>query len=276
VHPNSVERLRNTLTESSVLAVIPARFHSTRLPGKILAEIAGRPMIEHVFRRTSAATLIHAAVVATDDVRIAEAVAAFGGAAIMTSPDHASGTDRIAEVVRQLPCRLVVNVQGDEPLIAPDTIDAAVAPMLADPALEMSTLSRPLKDLHEFTSPHVVKVVTDLSGRALYFSRSPIPGHQLGPDEAFRSASSVSSAAHVGLYVYRRDVLLKLAALPPAPLETAESLEQLRALSHGIGIRVVPTRHASAGVDTPEDLERVRQSMTAPHPGAPYLASSRT
>lgn len=232
-------------------------------------------MIEHVYRRTSAATLIHAAVVATDDERIAAAVTAFGGAAILTRPDHASGTDRIAEVVGHLPCRLVVNVQGDEPLIDPETIDAAVAPMLADPALEMSTLCRPLKDLHEFTSPHVVKVVTDLRGRAMYFSRGPIPGHQLGPAEAFRSASA-SAAAHIGLYVYRRDVLLKLAALPRAPLETAESLEQLRALSNGIGIRVVPTRHAAAGVDTPEDLERVRQLMTAPNAGAPRLASSRT
>lgn len=259
MHPSSVERLRNTLTESSVLAVIPARFHATRLPGKILADIAGRTMIEHVYRRTAAASLVHAALVATDDERIARAVAAFGGAAIMTRPDHVSGTDRIAEVAGQLSCRLVVNVQGDEPLIEPDTIDAAIAPMLADPSLEMSTLCRPLAG-HELDTRSVVKVVTDLSGRALYFSRSPLAG----------------SAAHVGLYVYRRDVLLKLAALPPAPLETVESLEQLRALSHGIGIHVVPTTHTAAGVDTPADLERVRQLMTAPHKGAPYLASSRT
>lgn len=210
-------------------------------------------MIEHVYRRTTAATLVHAALVATDDERIAQAVEAFGGAAIMTRPDHVSGTDRIAEVVRQLPCRLVVNVQGDEPLIEPETIDAAVAPMLADATIEMSTLCRPLAD-RELETRSVVKVVTDLKGRALYFSRSPMAG----------------SAAHIGLYVYRRDVLLKLAALPPAPLETVESLEQLRALSNGIGIRVIPTRHASAGVDTPEDLERVRQ-LLAPHDGAPYV-----
>jgi len=210
-------------------------------------------MIEHVFRRTAAASLVHAALVATDDERIAQAVEAFGGAAIMTRPDHLSGTDRIAEVVGQLPCRLVVNVQGDEPLIEPDTIDAAVAPMLADPALEMSTLCRPLA-ARELDTRSVVKVVVDLKGRALYFSRSPMAG----------------SAAHIGLYVYRRDVLLKLAALPAAPLETVESLEQLRALSNGIGIRVVATTHASAGVDTPEDLERVRQ-LLAPHDGAPYV-----
>ena len=254
MHPNSVERLRNTLTESSVLAVIPARFHSTRLPGKILADIAGHPMIEHVFRRTTAARLVHAAVVATDDERIARAVESFGGAAIMTRADHVSGTDRIAEAVAQLPCRLVVNVQGDEPLIEPETIDAAIAPMLADAALEMSTLCRPLAGDHERDARSVVKVVTDLAGRALYFSRTPMPG----------------SAAHIGLYVYRRDVLLRLAALPPAPLETLESLEQLRALSHGIGIRVVPTAHGSAGVDTPADLERVRQ-LLAPHEGAPSV-----
>lgn len=241
-------------------------------------------MIEHVYRRTQAASLVHAAVVATDDERIARVVEAFGGAAIMTRADHISGTDRIAEVVAQLPCRLVVNVQGDEPLIEPETIDAAVAPMLADATLEMSTLSRPIVDLHEFTSPHVVKVTTDLLGNALYFSRGSIPGHQRGPEAAFQSASSASSAAlvsplsaaHIGLYVYRRDILLKLAALPPAPLETLESLEQLRALSHGIRIRVVPTTHASAGVDTPADLERVRQLLSASHSGTAYMASART
>jgi 3-deoxy-manno-octulosonate cytidylyltransferase (CMP-KDO synthetase) len=247
VHPNSVERLRFTLTESSVLAIIPARFHASRLPGKILADIAGKPMIEHVYRRASAARLVHATVVATDDERIARAVEAFGGAAIMTRTDHVSGTDRIAEVAAQLPCRLVVNVQGDEPMIEPDTIDAAVAPMLADATLEMSTISRPLAGGQELATRHVVKVVTDLEGQALYFSRSPLAG----------------SAAHIGLYVYRRDVLIKLAALPPAPLETIESLEQLRALQHGIGIRVVPTQHATAGVDTPDDLERVRQLLMA-------------
>ncbi len=210
-------------------------------------------MIEHVYRRAAAARLVHATIVATDDERIARAVESFGGAAIMTRPDHVSGTDRIAEVVAQLPCRLVVNVQGDEPLLDPDTIDAAVAPMLDNPALEMSTLCRPLAG-DELTSTSVVKVVTGLTGQALHFSRSPMPG----------------SAAHIGLYVYRRDVLLKLAALPPAPLETLESLEQLRALSHGIGICVVPTTHASAGVDTPADLERVRQFL-APHEGVPYV-----
>src|SRR5688500_5755511 len=255
VHPNSVERLPFTLTESSVLAVIPARFASTRLPGKILADIAGRPMIEHVFRRASAARLVHAVVVATDDDRIASAVRGFGGAAIMTRADHVSGTDRIAEVVAAHPCRAVVNLQGDEPLIEPETIDAAVAPILADSTVEMSTLSRPFADADEFRNPNVVKVVTDDRGRALYFSRAPIPFPR-------GAALPAPARAHVGLYVYRRETLLKLAGLPAAPLEIVESLEQLRALAHGVRIQVVETNHAAAGVDTPEDLERVRQMMT--------------
>ena len=268
MHPNSVERLPFTLTESSVLAVIPARFRSTRLPGKILADIAGKPMIEHVYRRAAAAARVHAVIVATDDERIAAAVRAFGGAALMTRADHISGTDRIAEAIGDLPCRAVVNVQGDEPLIEPDTIDAAIAPLLADPSLEMSTLSRPVQSLEEFNSPHVVKVVTNLSGDALYFSRAPIPASApstaLGssaPSAALGSSVPSAARAHVGLYVYRRDTLLKLAATPASPLELEESLEQLRALVHGIRIRVVETRHVAAGVDTPADLERVRQTM---------------
>jgi 3-deoxy-manno-octulosonate cytidylyltransferase (CMP-KDO synthetase) len=261
VHPNSVQRLPFTLTESSVLAVIPARFHSTRLPGKILADIAGKPMIEHVYRRAAAASRVHAVIVATDDERIAAAVRSFGGAALMTRADHVSGTDRIAEAIADLPCRAVVNVQGDEPLIEPETIDAAIAPLLADPSVEMSTLCRPFHSLEEFKSPHVVKVVTNLEGDALYFSRAPIPA--AGPAAPSTSVAGLPEAAraHVGLYVYRRDTLLKLAATPAVPLELEESLEQLRALAHGIKIRVVETRHIAAGVDTPEDLERVRQMM---------------
>jgi 3-deoxy-manno-octulosonate cytidylyltransferase (CMP-KDO synthetase) len=264
VHPNSVERLPFTLTESSVLAVIPARFHSTRLPGKILADLAGKPMIEHVYRRAAAASRVHAVLVATDDERIAAAVRGFGGAAIMTRPDHLSGTDRIAEVASHLPAGIIVNVQGDEPLIEPGTIDAAVAPLLDDPSVEMSTISRPFRDVSEFYSAHVVKVVTDHRGHALYFSRSPIPG-SVSPVP--RDEPPAASAAHVGLYVYRRDTLIKLASTPAAPLEREESLEQLRALANGISIRVVSTTHVAAGVDTPEDLERVRTMM---------LASSRT
>jgi 3-deoxy-manno-octulosonate cytidylyltransferase (CMP-KDO synthetase) len=260
VHPNSVERLASTLTESSVLAVIPARFHSTRLPGKILADIAGKPMIEHVYRRAAAASRVHAVIVATDDERIAGAVTGFGGAALMTRADHASGTDRIAETVAQFPAGIIVNVQGDEPLIEPDTINAAVEPLLADTTVEMSTLSRPFTSTEEFLGSNVVKVVTNSAGDALYFSRAPIPYSRAG-------GLPLAARAHVGLYVYRRETLLKLAAMPAAALERAESLEQLRALAHGIRIRVVETTHAAPGVDTAEDLERARQLM---------LASSRT
>ena len=258
VHPNSVERLPFTLTESSVLAVIPARFQSTRLPGKILADIAGRPMIEHVYRRAEAASRVHAVIVATDDERIAGAVRGFGGAAVMTSPDHVSGTDRIAEAISSLSCGIVVNVQGDEPLIEPKDIDAAIAPLLEDASIGMSTISRPFAGPGEFQSKSVVKVVTNDCGDALYFSRAPLEG----------------AAAHVGLYVYRREMLLKLASAPANRLELAESLEQLRALALGIRIRVVPTAHVHAGVDTPDDLERVRRAFARGVTAASAGASS--
>lgn len=258
MHANSVERLPFTLTESSVLAVIPARFQSTRLPGKILANIGGRPMIEHVFRRAAAARLVTAVVVATDDERIATAVRAFGGTAVLTRADHVSGMDRTAEVVAAHPCRAVVNLQGDEPLIEPDTIDAAVAPILEDDTLEISTACRPITDADEFRSPNVVKVVSDDRGLALYFSRAAIPFPRDNAAEV-----PALARAHMGLYVYRRDTLLKLAALPAAPLELVESLEQLRAMAHGIRIRVVETPHVTMAVDTPADLERVRSAIAA-------------
>ena len=280
MHPDLVQRLPVTLTESSVLAIIPARYQSSRFPGKPLADIAGRPMIEHVYRRAASATLVSAVVVATDDDRIAAAVNAFGGVAVMTRTDHTSGTDRVAEVVSALPCRLVVNVQGDEPLIEPAMIDEAIAPLLADASLDIGTLSRPFRDAAEFTSPHVVKVVTDQHRQALYFSRAAIPHSRDGSSltsDVLKSASSVSSAAqsassaapsvpsaaraHIGLYVYRRDILLRLASLPPSTLERLEALEQLRALEHGIRIHVTDTQFESIGVDTPADLNRVRQRL---------------
>lgn len=248
------------LTESSVVAIIPARYQSTRLPAKPLIDIAGRPMIEHVYRRAAEARTVTGVVVATDDDRILRAVQGFGGVAVMTAPDHPSGTDRLAEVARGLPCRLVVNVQGDEPLIDPAVIDAVVAPLLDDPSIEMGTASRPLRDAGEFHAPAVVKVVCGVDGRALYFSRAPIPfPRQAADGTPAGPAPPTLARAHVGLYVYRRDVLLRLAALPPAALERTESLEQLRALAHGIRIHVVETTHHAIGVDTPEDLARVRQ-----------------
>lgn len=244
------------LTESSVIAIIPARYQSTRLPGKALADIAGHPMIEHVYRRASEARLVAGVIVATDDERIARAVEAFGGTALMTRADHATGTDRLAEVAASLGCRLVVNVQGDEPLLDPAVIDAVVQPLLDDEGLEMATACRPLLSRDEYLSTAVVKVVRDSGGRALYFSRAPIP-HARDGGEPFPAMAR----AHLGLYAYRRDVLVRLAALPVAEIERCESLEQLRALAHGIGIHVVETRHHAIGVDTPEDLAHVRQRL---------------
>jgi len=242
------------LTESSVVAIIPARYQSTRLPAKALADIAGRPMIEHVYRRASDAQTVTAVIVATDDDRIVRAVEAFGGVAVMTRADHLTGTDRLAEVVSSLTCGIVVNVQGDEPLLDPAVIDAVARPLMETPSLELCTACRPLQSDDEFRNPNVVKVVCDLNRRALYFSRAPIPFPR-GAGEAALAAAR----AHVGLYAYRRDVLLRIANLPPAAIEGVESLEQLRALAHGIGVHVVETNHHSIGVDTPEDLARVRQ-----------------
>jgi 3-deoxy-manno-octulosonate cytidylyltransferase (CMP-KDO synthetase) len=239
----------------TAVAIIPARYDSTRLPGKALADIAGRPMIEHVYRRASAARTVTSVIVATDDERIAAVVRGFGGDVRMTSAAHQSGTDRLAEVAQGLGCDLIVNVQGDEPLIEPAMIDEAVEAFAGDPALEMSSLRRRLHPGgDEARNSNVTKVVVDRNGFALYFSRAPIP--------FVRAGSPVPPAwRHVGLYVYRRECLQRLAALPPTALEQAEALEQLRALEHGIRIKVVETSFDSIGVDTPQDLERVRAVM---------------
>jgi 3-deoxy-manno-octulosonate cytidylyltransferase (CMP-KDO synthetase) len=247
-----------------IVAIIPARFASTRLPGKPLSDIHGKPMIRHVYERVARAGGIGRVLVATDDERIAGAVRAFGGEAVMTSADHATGTDRLAEAARGLEADVVVNVQGDEPLIDPLWIEAALEPMRSDAGLPMATLSLPIRSLDEMLAPSVVKVVTNARGDALYFSRSPIPLVRQGASSDLRAAAAAAVARglarkHVGLYVYRREALLRLAELPHAPLEEAEGLEQLRALSNGVRIRVVPVEGGSAlAVDTPEDLARVR------------------
>ncbi len=240
----------------SAVAIIPARYHSTRLPGKALADIAGRPMIELVYRRAEAARLVSRVIVATDDRRIADAVERFGGHAVMTSSSHQSGTDRLAEVARSLDAAIIANVQGDEPLIEPAMIDEALAPFATDPALQMTTLRRRIDDPAELANPNVTKVVVDSEDFALYFSRAPIPYTREGqpPAQAWR---------HVGLYAYRRSALLRLAALPPTALERAEALEQLRALAHGIRIKAIETQYDTIGVDTEDDLARVRQLVTA-------------
>ncbi len=246
------------------VAIIPARYGSTRFPGKALADLGGKPMIQHVYERTLQATLVPRAIVATDDPRIADVVRQFGGEAIMTSTAHETGTDRLAEVARHLNARVVVNVQGDEPLIDPAMIDQAILPFLDNNDLKMGTLKTRIKCLHDFLSPNVVKVVTDTAGYALYFSRSPLPFFrdkwQDLKDEAFATGRMLCYK-HVGLYVYQRDFLLEYAALPQTFLEMSEKLEQLRALENGIRIRVVETEYESLGVDTPEDLNKARERM---------------
>jgi 3-deoxy-manno-octulosonate cytidylyltransferase (CMP-KDO synthetase) len=236
-----------------IVAIIPARYQATRLPGKPLALIAGQPMIAHVYARATEARLVDTVLVATDDPRIAEAVDAFGGTAVMTRADHPSGTDRLAEVAAHLSADLIVNLQGDEPMLDPASVDAAIAPLLADPSIPMGTLRTPLVS-DDTDNPNVVKVVINLAGDALYFSRSAIPYTRPGQTPA-------SAWRHLGLYVYRQETLLTLAQLAPTPLELSEGLEQLRALEHGIRLHTVAVPAASPSVDTPEDLARVRHLM---------------
>ena len=215
-------------------------------------------MIEHVYRRAADARGVGEVIVATDDQRIVEAVTAFGGSARMTRSDHRTGTDRLAEVAADLTCEVVVNVQGDLPLLDPRMIESAVAPLLADSTLQIATICTPILDDAEYRNPNVVKVVRNERGDALYFSRAPIPHHRnAGSPEA--GPHSNAALKHVGLYAYRRTFVPIFAALPPTPLEIAESLEQLRALEHGYRIHAVVTNVESVEVDTPEDLERVRR-----------------
>lgn len=247
-----------------ITAVIPARFASTRFPGKALADIMGKPMVQHVYERTAQAGLVSDVIVATDDERIAEVVRAFGGRVEMTSKDHETGTDRLAEVAARCDADIIVNVQGDEPLIEPAMIDEAVAPLATDAAIQMGTLKTRIKTLHDFLSPNVVKVVTDRDGFALYFSRSPLPNFRDKwndlKDEAFASGKLLCYK-HVGLYVYRRDFLLQYAKMAPTPLELAEKLEQLRVLENSSRIKVVETIHECIGVDIPTDLEKVLEVL---------------
>lgn len=207
-------------------------------------------MVEHVYRRASRAA-VDAVIVATDDQRIVDVVERFGGIAWLTRADHPTGTDRLAEIAAVLPCEVLINVQGDEPFIDPAAIDLLAGPLVDDARVEMTTLCRPLLPGEDVTSPHLVKVVCDRRGRALYFSRSPIPYG--------RTADGAAPAVHVGVYGYRRATLLTLASLPPTPLERRESLEQLRALEHGIPIRVLDSAYVSLSVDTPADLAHARR-----------------
>lgn len=248
-----------------ILGVIPARYASSRFPGKALARIDSRMMLEHVYERVSMSRYLTAVIVATDDERIGTAARRFGARVQMTRDDHESGTDRVAEVASAHPdVELVVNIQGDEPLIDPAAIDAAVLPLLEERAIQMGTLKKRIEDPREITDPNVVKVVTDRFENAIYFSRSTIPyPRDAGPYPRDGADFGITHYKHVGLYVYRRDFLLRYPALAVGPLERAERLEQLRALENGFRIRVVETDYESLGVDTPADLERVNSLIQA-------------
>ena len=237
----------------NVVGVIPARWASTRLPGKSLLPIAGKPLIQHVLERCREARRLDLLLVATDDQRIYDAVARLGTEAVMTRADHPSGTDRVAEAVRDREADVIINIQGDEPLIDPRLIDRLAEPMLGAADWDMATAAAPVAGVSDLRNPSVVKVVWDAGGRALYFSRAPIPfdratdgGHQ--PGLHWR---------HIGIYAYRRRFLAKLVQTPPCPLELAEKLEQLRALHIGARIAVLETDEAGCGVDTPADVPYV-------------------
>lgn len=235
------------------IGIIPVRFASIRFPGKPLADIYGKPMIQWVYEQAQKSKTLEQVIVATDDERIYEAVCGFGGCVLMTSNDHACGTSRVAEVAEGLSAEIIINIQGDEPLIEPDMIDQVVREMQADPDVYMATLKKRITNKNDVNNPHVVKVVTDKAGFALYFSRAGIPQKAEGrvnlPDPCWYK--------HIGLYGYRREFLLQIDKLPYSSLEIIESLEQLRILENGYKIKVIETEYDTIGVDTPEDLIKV-------------------
>jgi 3-deoxy-manno-octulosonate cytidylyltransferase (CMP-KDO synthetase) len=247
-------------TESRAVAIIPARWGSTRFPGKPLAQIKKKPMIQWVVEQAQKASRISEVIVATDDERILNAVIGFGGKAVMTSQDHATGSDRIAEVASRLKCDIVVNIQGDEPLIPPENIDQVIGCLDKNPVLNVATLMMAVRRADEIIDPNVVKVVADQKGRALYFSRSAIPFHR---DEWKDGLPNDMSRVfkHIGLYAYTRSFLLEFTRMNPTPIEQLEKLEQLRILEHGHPIQVEITEKISMGVDRIEDLEKVEKFL---------------
>lgn len=245
-------------TTYHVLGVLPARWGSTRFPGKPLHLIAGKPLIQHVWERCQKCARLDEILVATDDERIFKAVEAFGGKAVMTSPDHPTGTDRIAEALRAVPqATHIINIQGDEPLIDPELIDRLAETMTGDPSLDMATAANPLDPVDPAVNdPNVVKVVTALDGRALYFSRSPLPFFR-------NSVEGLPVLRHKGIYAYSRSFLERFVTWLPSPLEKAESLEQLRALENCASIKVLLTNDASPGVDTPAQAHEIERILAA-------------
>jgi len=255
-----------------ISAIIPARYGSTRFEGKPLADILGKPMIQYVYEGVRQSKLIDEVIVATDHQRIFETVKSFGGKAVMTSPTHSTGTDRVAEVAKKLKSEIIVNVQGDEPLIKGTIIDNAIRPLLTDDAVPMSTLITRIEEVRDWLNPHIVKVVVDQKNFALYFSRSPIPfprdlsigrleSHPFGTDRPLPKRVF----KHIGVYVFRRKFLLHFSKMKPTPLEKLEKLEQLRALENGYSIKVTPVDYEPIPVDTPEDLQKVIAYLSPSH-----------
>jgi 3-deoxy-manno-octulosonate cytidylyltransferase (CMP-KDO synthetase) len=245
-----------TSASPSVLAVIPARHASSRFPGKPLAMISGRPMIQHVVERVRVARLLTAIVVATDDPRIKSAVESFGGEAVLTRPDHRSGTDRVAEVAAHRAAEIYVNIQGDEPLLNSSVVDAIVAGMLEDESIRIATPCVAIGEANDIMDPNVTKVVRNFDGDALYFSRAPIPWVR-----DTHASVAAQHYKHVGLYAFRREALLEFPTLPPGELEVVEQLEQLRWIENGFRIRVIETDYDAVSVDVPEDIERVEKLL---------------
>ena len=237
------------------MGVIPARYGSSRLPGKPLVDLQGKPLLYYVYQRSLKARSLTRVMIATDDERIHKAARDFGAEVVMTDTKHRSGTDRIAEAIQDIEADLIINIQGDEPLIDSRCIDQTVQLLMEDAAADMATLKAPITSMEDFMNPSVVKVVTDEKGYALYFSRAPIPFCRQNPEQFSQSYR------HIGLYGYRRDFLMRFTIWTPSPLEKSEDLEQLRALEHGARIIVGLTQAHVFGVDTPEDLERIRKMV---------------
>ncbi len=241
------------------LVVIPARFQSTRFPGKPLAILRGKPVIQYVFEAVQRAKCVENIVIATDDERILTAAREFGAKAMLTSPDATSGTDRVAEVAREYDNPVVINVQADEPLVRPDHVDQVADILTQDPTVPMATLMTRIMRREDFTNPSIVKVVVNRDGYAMYFSRAPMPG-AVGNPQAGRPAAGMAHK-HIGIYGFQRDFVLQFPSLERTALEQAEGLEQLRVLEHGHRIKVVETEYDTVGVDTPADLQRLEQML---------------
>lgn len=237
---------------SRIIAIIPARYHSSRFPGKPLAKILGKPMIYHVYKQCKKSKLVDEVIVATDDFRIANVVKKFGGKVVLTSSKHTSGTDRIAEVTQSVDAEIVVNVQGDEPLIHPSTINATIKPLVEDPKLKMTTAKFELRNEDDYNNPNITKIVVDKKGFALYCSRSLIPYPKKKPAGVYKQ---------LGIYAYRRSFLLQFTKMKPSTLEKTESLEQLRAIENDIKLKTVDSPYDSIGVDIPEDIKKVENIM---------------